>query len=93
MVSGLDDVEQVRSFHFGADLFEKIEWTKWIARSLHEEDRSPQTAQNFITEFRAITHRAERISEADKRIYFFFRRHVAPNPSTHAFADQNCAEI
>lgn len=93
MVSALDDVEQVRRFHFGADPFEKIERTKGIARSLRKEDRRPQTAQNFITQLGAVTHGAERISEADKRVYFSFQGQVAANPSAHAFANQNCGDI
>src|SRR6266566_2045272 len=89
MVATFDHVEKVRDLHFGANALQKIQGTKRIERALHKEDRCRQGAQDFIAKFCPIAHRAERVSETNKTVHFFFERHMTSNAPTHAFADQN----
>src|SRR6266849_5327248 len=78
MISAFNDMKKVRRFHFRAHIFEKIERTKWITRSLHKEDRRSQSAQNFIAKFCAITGGAKRIAETNDCIHLC--EEAAPAP-------------
>jgi hypothetical protein len=89
MVPAFDDVQKVRCLHFCAHLLKEIQGTKRIARALHKQDWRIQRSQNFVPEFFPIAHRAKRISETNKRVHFFFERHMTPDPATHALADQD----
>ena len=46
-------------------------------------------AEHFIAEFCAISHRAERVSEANKPVHFFFQRKMTSNAATHTLANQD----
>src|SRR6266849_11115320 len=89
MISAFNDMKKVRRFHFRAHIFEKIERTKWITRSLHKEDRRSQSAQNFIAKFCAITGGAKRIAETNDCIHLFLQRDMASDASAHALANEN----
>ena len=89
MIAAFYNVENVPRFHLRAHAFEQIERTKRIARALDKEDRRAQSAQNFVAKFCPIAHRAERISKANERVYFFLQRDVTSDPPAHALADQD----
>src|SRR6266699_3088868 len=93
MISAFHDVEKVRRFHFRAHIFEKIERTKGIARSLDKEDWRSQSAKNFVTKFCPVAHGAERISKTHDRIHIFFQSNVTTDASAHALANQYCRVI
>src|SRR6266404_2269248 len=89
MVSTFHDMEKVRRFHFRAHIFEKIERTERITRSLHKEDGRLQSAQNFIAKFCPVAHGAERIAKTNDRIHLFLQRDMASDASAHALANEN----
>src|ERR1700704_3992103 len=89
MVAAFDDVKEVRRFHFLPDVFEQIEGTEWIARSLREQDWRPQIAQNFIPQPFHVSGGAKRIAETNQTRDRFFKSDVATDPSAHAFPDQD----
>src|SRR6266516_2596928 len=89
MVPALDNVQKVRRFHLTAHSFEQIQRTKQVAGALDKENWRRQDAQNFVTELCPITHRAQRISETNKSIHFFFERHMTTDAPTHALANQD----
>jgi hypothetical protein len=90
MVSFFDNEKRVCRFHFSAHALKNIQRTKWIARPLHKQDRGLQSAQNFIPKSCSITRRAERISETNNSVDFFFQGKMTSNAAAHALADQNC---
>src|SRR6266513_3820232 len=93
MVAAFNDMQKVWRFHFDSNPLQKIQRTKRIAGALHKENGRGQSAQDFIAEFCAVAHRAERVSKTDESVHFFGERHVASNTPTHAFAGQYCNGI
>jgi hypothetical protein len=89
MVAGFDDVEKVRRFHLAPDAFEEIERTEWVARSLREQDRRPQLAQQFVAKLPRIARATEWIAKANQTRDRFFESNVATDPATHAFSNKN----
>ena len=89
MIALFNDVQKVWRFHFCAHLLKEIQRTKRIARALHKEDWRAENSQDFVPEFCAIAHRAERISQTNKCVHFFFERHMTADASAHALADQD----
>src|SRR5258707_7807987 len=88
MVATLDDVPEIPRFHLGSHPLQKIQRTQRVARSLHKQDRRSQRAQNFVANFCAIAHGAERIAKTNQAFEFFLERHVTSDTAAHAFADE-----
>ena len=72
MIAALDAMQEVAWLHFATNALQEIQRTKRIVGALHEQDRRSQSAQDFIAKFGPITHRAERISEANQTGDIFF---------------------
>src|SRR5437867_9566946 len=89
MVPASDDVQKVGCLHFCAYLLKEIQGTKRIPRALHKQDWRIESSQDFVPEFCAIAHRAKRISETNKRVHFFFERHMTTDAATHALANHD----
>ena len=89
MVAAFHDMQKVWRFHFGSNPLQKIQRTQRIAGALHKENGRGQGAQDFIAEFCAVAHRAERVSKTNESVHFFSKRHVASNTPAHAFANQD----
>ena len=81
--------KKFRAFISARTLIQKIQRTQRVTRALHKQDGCSQSAQNFVAEFCAIAHGAQRISKANQAVHFFLQRQVTPNPAAHALADQN----
>jgi len=62
MIATFYRVEKIGRCHFDADGFEQIERAKCVACSLNEKGRRSQREQNFVSQFRALAHCAERIT-------------------------------
>ena len=89
MISAFNDVEEGWSLHLKSDALEKIQRTERITRPLHEKNRRCKLQQNFVAQLSRIAATAKRIAETNQTIHPFLERHVATDPSAHAFANEN----
>ena len=89
MISTFDEMQLIPGCHLATHFSEQIERAKRIARSLHEEDRCPQFAQDFVSQLRGITSAAQRIAEANDRRHVSFECEMTTDSRTHALADQD----
>src|SRR5437773_11831639 len=86
MVAAFHDMQKVWRFHFGSNTLQKIQRIQRIAGALHKENGRGLGAQDFIAEFCAVAHRAERVSKTNVSVEFCSKRYVASSMPTHAVA-------